>query len=52
MKQNIIKNVNTARWWWCTALIPALGRQMEEDLVYRMSSRKTRAVIEKSCLNP
>jgi hypothetical protein len=35
--------------WWCTPLIPALGRQRQEDhefeasLVYRVSSRTARA---------
>jgi hypothetical protein len=32
--------------WWCTPLIPALGRQtpeFEANLVYRVSSRTARA---------
>jgi hypothetical protein len=25
------KNINIARQWWCTPLIPALGRQRQTD---------------------
>ena len=43
--------------WWRTPLIPALGRQRQEDLcefeaslVYRVSSRTARATTGKACL--
>jgi hypothetical protein len=42
-----MQNADTAGWWWCTPLIPALGsRQISEfeaSLVYRVSSRTARA---------
>jgi hypothetical protein len=44
------KNCTVARKWWCTPLIPYLGRQRQMDLsefeanlVYRASSRIDRA---------
>jgi hypothetical protein len=40
---------DTFMWWWCTLLIPALGRQRQVGLykpearvVYRLSSRTVR----------
>jgi hypothetical protein len=43
-----IRNSRSARQWWCTPLIPALGRQrqaeFEASLVYRVSSRSARAI--------
>jgi hypothetical protein len=36
----------SVRQWWCTPLIPALGKQISEfkaSLVYRVSSRTARA---------
>jgi hypothetical protein len=30
-KFNTIKNFNGARQWWCTPLMPALGRQRQAD---------------------
>ena len=46
----------TARWW-CTALIPALGRQRQVDvhefeaiLVYQVTSRTGSKTTEKPCL--
>jgi hypothetical protein len=46
--RNLLKNP-LSRAWWCTPLIPALGRQrqviseFEASLVYRVSSRTARA---------
>ena len=56
-KEKKRKKERIARWWWCTPLIPALGRQMQMDLcefkvnlVY-MSFKIVRAVnTEKPCL--
>ena len=43
------------RQWWCTPLIPALGRQRKEDLcefeaslVYRLSSKTARTVKKRN----
>ena len=45
-----LRSLIKARWWWCTPLIPALGKQRQVDLcvfeaslVYRVSSRTARA---------
>jgi hypothetical protein len=46
----IDRNWTWSRAWWCTPLIPALGRQRQADfefeasLVYKVSSRTARAV--------
>lgn len=32
-----------ARWWWYTPLVPVL-RTQEANLVYRLSSRTTKAI--------
>jgi hypothetical protein len=44
------RKTHRAGWWWCTPLIPALGRKKQVDLyefkaslVYRVSSRTARA---------
>ena len=55
---HINQNFKNSVLWWHIPLIPALGRQRQEDLcefktslVYRGSSRTARAVYtEKSCL--
>jgi hypothetical protein len=49
LRVHIFKEKKLARQWWCTPLIPALGRQSQADfsqvsLVYRVSSRTTKAI--------
>jgi hypothetical protein len=41
------ENPNQARWWGCTALIPALGRQKQENLCEFQDSQ---GHTEKRCL--
>jgi hypothetical protein len=52
-----IKIKGSARQWWLTPLIPALGRQRKADLcelkaslVYRMTSRDSQGYTKKPCL--
>jgi hypothetical protein len=50
MNENLKKKKGRAGAWWCTPLIPALGRQrqriseFEASLVYRVSYRTVRAI--------
>ena len=50
-----IKTASILRWWWCRPLIPVFGRQRQVDffefeasLVYRASSRTSRAVTQRN----
>ena len=52
-----LKIINKAGQWWCTSLIPALGRQRQEklcefktSLVYKVSFRTGSKATEKPCL--
>ena len=47
-------NINNSWMWWCMSLIPSLKRQryayfceFEASLVYKMSSRTVRTVIQR-----
>jgi hypothetical protein len=55
-KKNAIKNHKVSQAWWCMPLILHLrGRdwwifEFKASLVYGMSCRTTRAVIQRNCL--
>ena len=53
--QVLCKNKTHARQWWCTFLIPALGRERQTDLseleaslIYKASSRTARTVTQRN----
>ena len=41
---NLFNKSGPSRAWWRTPLIPALGRQFKASLVYKVSSRRARAI--------
>ena len=46
-----LKESSAPGQWWCTPLVPALGRQISEfgaSLVYRVSSRKTKTTTNQN----